>query len=639
MTELEYKALLAENQSLKTDNQLLRIDNQSLKADNQLLKTDNQSLKADNQLLQDELAQLKLDNEERIRCEVISNTAMEEALLQNHPSEEIYHFLRSIGKSLEVDRIYIFEDDPDGEGTNNTYEWCNENVSPQIDNLQKVPFEAVTWWYEQFEQGKDIHIPDLEAIRETDPVVYSYLKPQGVQSLIAKRLMYGDRIVGFFGVDNPRVELMADISSFLDTLSNFLESLIQNRNIYLNSEARYVSELEDKNEELNEALHKAEEANAAKSQFLSSMSHDIRTPLNAVIGMTSIAKEHLDDRERVEDCLEKITISSKHLLGLINDVLDMAKIESGKMTMYMEDVSLNETIDSISTIIRFQAADKEQNYEVQLHDMISDHVMCDSLRLRQIMVNLLGNSVKFTPEGGTIGIELWQEESPRGYDYVVTHMVVTDTGIGMSPEFMETIFESFSREEDKVRTTQGTGLGMAITKSIVDTLGGTIEVSSELNQGSKFHIVLDLEKGEESAPVIEKKEQEELSLSGMNILLAEDNDLNAEIAVMILEENGATVTRCEDGAVAVRCFEESKSGEYNAILMDLRMPNMDGIEATKRIRSLGRLDAHLIPIIAMTADVFSDDIQKCIDAGMEAHVPKPIDIYMLKMTLVKLGCV
>ncbi len=451
--------------------------------------------------------------------------------------------------------------------------------------------------------------------------------------------MHGDRIVGFFGVDNPRMELMSDISSFLDTLSNFLASLIQNRNIYLNSEERYVSELEAKNTALNEALHKAEDANAAKSQFLSSMSHDIRTPLNAIIGMTSIAQEHFDDKDRVEDCLQKITISSKHLLGLINDVLDMAKIESGKMTFYMEDLSLSETADAVSTIIRIQAADRNQHYKVQIHDMISDYVKCDNVRLRQVLVNLLGNSVKFTPEGGTIGLGLWQEESPRGDEYVVTHIEVTDTGIGMSPEFLETIFEAFSREEDKVRTTQGTGLGMAITKSIVDALHGTIEVSSELNQGSAFHIVLDLKKGEGPVKVVERDEKEDMSLQGMHILLAEDNDINAEIATMILEENGAIVTRCEDGALAVQCFKESRIGEFNAILMDLRMPNMDGIEATKNIRSLERFDAHLVPIIAMTADVFSDDVQKCIDAGMEAHVPKPIDVDILKMTLVRLGCV
>ncbi len=601
------------------------------------LVAENRSLHAKIRSLQDELAYQKLDNEERIRCEVISNTAMKEALKQNHPSDEIESFLASVGKSLEVERIYIFEDDPEGEGTNNTYEWCDEGVSPQIDNLQKVPFEAVEWWYEQFEQGKDIHILNLEAIKDTEPVTYSYLKPQGINSLIAKRLMHGDRIVGFFGVDNPRLEFMADISSFLDTLSNFLSSLIQNRNIYLRSEARYVSELEEKNAALNEALHKAEDANMAKSQFLSSMSHDIRTPLNAVIGMTAIAREHLGDRERVEDCLQKITTSSNHLLALINDILDMAKIESGKMTLYMENLSLNEILESVSTIIRIQAADKRLEYNVYVHDMISNYVMGDSLRLRQILVNLLGNSVKFTPEGGQINIELWQEESSQGDDYASTHIKVSDTGIGMSSEFLKTIFESFSREESKVRTMQGTGLGMAITKSIVDAFGGTIEVDSERNHGSTFHIVLDLKRGKDNGIGSSQQEEEKISLDGMKILLAEDNDLNAEIATMILEENGAEVTRALDGMLAVQYYEQSEVGTYNAVLMDLRMPNMDGLQAAKSIRALPRADAGRIPIIAMTADAFADDVQKCLEAGMNAHISKPIDVDILKQTLIKLS--
>lgn len=602
-----------------------------------MTEQDYKNLITENELLRKENAQLKLDNEERIKCEIISNEAMKEALMQNHPSDEIYHFLASIGRSLEVERIYIFEDDPEGEGTNNTYEWCDEGVSPQIENLQKVPFEAVEWWYEQFEQGKDIHILDLEAIRESEPITYSYLKPQGIQSLIAKRLMRGERIIGFFGVDNPKLELMADISSFLDTLSNFLSSLIQNRNIYLSSEARYVSELEDKNAALNEALHKAEDASVAKSQFLSSMSHDIRTPLNAIIGMTSIAKEHIHEQSRVEDCLKKITVSSKHLLGLINDVLDMAKIESGRMTLSEENLSLTGALDSVSTIARFQSKERSQEYDLQIHDMISDHVMCDSLRLNQVLLNLLSNAIKFTPDGGAIRVELWQEESPDEDDYVVSHIKVSDTGIGMTDEYLKIIFEPFSREEAQVRKTQGTGLGMAITKSIIDAMDGTIEVTSSQGEGSTFHVTLCLRKGETPGDKGEQQELENSSLDGMRILLAEDNDINAEIAIMILEENGAAVRRCEDGLLAVSCFEESEPGEYNAILMDLRMPNMGGLEATRCIRSLDRPDAKNIPVIAMTADAFSDDVQKCLDAGMNAHVAKPIDIDILKSTLIRLS--
>ncbi len=593
-------------------------------------------LSAEVELLRGEVTQLRRDNSERIKCELISNAAMTEALKQDHPSDEIESFLASIGQSLEVERIYIFEDDPEGEGTNNTYEWCDRDVVPQIDNLQKVPFDAVTWWYEQFEQGKDIHITDLEAIRDTEPLTYSYLQPQGIHSLIAKRLMNGERIIGFFGVDNPRVELMADISSFLDTLSNFLSSLIQNRNIYLNSEARYVAELEEKNQALNEALHRAEEASVAKSQFLSNMSHDIRTPLNGILGMTAIAVEHIDDRGRVEDCLQKITVSGKHLLSLINDVLDMSKIESGKMNFCLADLSLREAVDSVSTITRTQARDRRQQFEIRIHDMICDRVVSDSLRLNQVLLNLLSNAIKYTPDGGSVTLDVGQEPSPLGERHVRTRIRVEDTGIGMSPEFLRTIFDAFTREEGRSDLkAQGTGLGMAITKRIVDEMGGMIEVSSVLGQGSSFLVTLDLEKSTDPAGAAEARAADTISLNGMRIILAEDNDINAEIATVILEGNDAAVTRCEDGLLAVSCFEASAPGEYSAILMDLRMPRMNGLEATRAIRALPRPDAKTIPIIAMTADAFSDDIQKCIEAGMNAHVAKPIDIDALKQTLVK----
>ncbi len=589
------------------------------------------------EMVRSELKKLKKENEDRIRCEKITNIAMKEALNQNHPEDEIQCFLASIGRNLEVDRIYIFEDNLEDDVTDNTYEWCDENIEPQIDFLQQVPREAAAWWYEQFEIGEAIHIPDLEAIRESAPLTYSYLEPQGIHSLIAHRLVHGEKIIGFFGVDNPKVELMEDISFFLNTCSDFLMALIQNRNIYRSREAQYVEELENKNKALNRALHEAKEAGKAKSQFFSSMSHDIRTPLNAIIGMTSIAKEHIDDKSRVGDCLHKITVSSRHLLGLINDVLDMAKIESGKMNLTMEEISLEEILDSVSTITRMQAGEKNQHYSIETRDILSDRVICDGLRLNQILLNLLSNAIKFTPGGGSIKVNLWQEASAKDPDSVITHLTVSDTGIGMSPDFMETIFEAFTREDVKrIQKTQGTGLGMAITKRIVDAMGGSITVESEVNRGTTFFVTLEMKKGKAPDRKAEHSSGEEISLNGMNILLAEDNDINAEIAITILEGNGASVTHGEDGLKAFRLFDQSEPGTYDVILMDLRMPNMDGLEATRSIRALERPDAKKIPIIAMTADAFSEDVQKCLDAGMSAHVSKPIDVDILKNTIVRL---
>ncbi len=720
--------------------------------------------------LRAEVEKLRRDLVDRIRCESICNSAMQEALKQNHPDDEINCFLASVGRSLGVDRIYIFEDDFEKDETSNTYEWCAESVNPEIDNLQDIPRTAVTWWYDRFAQGQDIHIPDLEAIKDTEPTSYAYLAPQGIHTLIAKRIVLRDKVIGFFGVDNPRVELMEDVSVFLDTLSNFICSLIRNRNIFRSHETRYIEALEQKNTELNEALRRANEANEAKTLFLSNMSHDIRTPMNAIIGMTEIACNHIDERDRVQDCLHKITISGQHLLGLINDVLDMAKIESGKMTLHMESVSLREAMDTISGITRVQIKEKAQRFDIVTSNILCENVICDPLRLNQILLNLLSNAIKYTPEDGSILLKLWQEPSPRGDSHVLTHLSITDTGIGMSQEFLATIFEAFTREDvRRVQKTQGTGLGMAITKSIVDSLEGTIRVESEINRGSTFQVTLDLKRsgdtgadmqlppwrilvvddnaefcqsasetlqslgvlpqwccdgqtaldlvaeahrrGEdffavlvdfqmpglngietakrmrdilgnrtpielisaydwsdveadgktaeitgfitkplfrstlynklsqycpETAPSSDLQAgEEEVSMNGMRVLLAEDNDINAEIAQIILEEIGAVSDRASDGLQAVEMFRSSDPGYYRAILMDLRMPHMDGLEATAAIRALERKDASSIPIIAMTADAFAEDVQRCLNAGMNAHLAKPIDVEQLKKTLEK----
>lgn len=521
---------------------------------------------------------------------------------------------------------------------------------------------------------------------------------------------------------------------------------------------------------LETAREEALQANKAKSEFLSNMSHDIRTPMNAIVGMTAIATANIENRRQVQDCLKKISLSSKHLLGLINDVLDMSKIESGKMTLNMEQVSLREVMDGISTIVQPQVKIKEQRYDVYIHDIQSENVYCDSVRLNQVLLNLLSNAIKFTPEHGTINVSLAQESSPLGEHYVRNHICVEDTGIGMTPEFMAKIFESFTREDNaRVHKTEGTGLGMTITKYIVDAMKGSIEVESELGKGSKFHVTLDLERvetteeemilpdwhmlvvdddeqlcitttaslksigingewtlsgedavvktvaahdkgrdydiilldwklpgidGLETARQIRKKlgdeipillisaydwsdmekeareagicgfiskplfkstlyyglkrfmqdgegadkpsaeQAESVELKGKHILLAEDNDLNWEIAEMLLTEAGIHVERAENGKICVEMLQKSAPGTYDAILMDIRMPVMTGYEATEAIRKIDHPDKDL-PIIAMTADAFADDMKKCLACGMNAHVSKPIDMDLLKSVLTK----
>ncbi len=522
--------------------------------------------------------------------------------------------------------------------------------------------------------------------------------------------------------------------------------------------------------QLQQAREEAVQASKAKSEFLSNMSHDIRTPMNAIVGMTAIARANLDNQQQVQDCLKKIALSSKHLLGLINDVLDMSKIESGKMTLNVEQVSLREVLDGITTIVQPQVKIKKQNFNVIVHNVQQENVYCDSVRLNQVLLNLLSNAIKFTSEEGTIEVHFEQEESPVGDEFVRTHIRVKDNGIGMSPEFQQKIFESFAREDNKrVHRTEGTGLGMSITKYIIDAMKGTIKLHSEQGKGTEFHITLDLERatipeeemilpnwkmlivdddqqlcettitslkeigidgewtldgesavektvqahkerkqydiilmdwklpgidGIETAKQIRKRlgneeipillisaydwseiedeahaagicgfiskplfkstlfyglkqfvtdaasngtthtEEKKVSLAGTHVLLAEDNDLNWEIAEALLDSVGITCDHAENGQICVDMLKSSKPGTYKAILMDIRMPVMTGYEATTEIRKLDHPDKDL-PIIAMTADAFADDMKRCLECGMNAHIAKPIDIEIVQNTLAK----
>lgn len=523
--------------------------------------------------------------------------------------------------------------------------------------------------------------------------------------------------------------------------------------------------------ELELARQEAMEANRAKSTFLSNMSHDIRTPMNAIVGMTAIATTHIEDKEQVRNCLKKITLSGKHLLGLINDVLDMSKIESGKMTLTAELVSLREVIEGCVGIVQTQVREKGQNFNVHIGNISAEDVYCDSVRLNQVLLNLLSNAVKYTQEGGTIQLLLYQDDAPaeKGDVYVRTHVIVKDNGIGMTAQFLEHIFDSYSRADSKrVHKTEGAGLGMAITKYIVDAMQGSITVTSEPEQGTEFHVTLDMEKattqetnmvlpawkllvvdddehlcratvdaleaigvqaewtlsGEQAVHMVEKRHEEQndyeiilmdwklpdtngllvtrriraavgtdvviiltsaydwsefeaeareagidgfmakplfkstlfyglkkymepvaaqdegdagddLDLAGRRILVAEDNDLNWEILKELLSYIGMELEWAQDGKICLERFQESEPGYYDAILMDVRMPVMNGYESTQAIRALSRGDAGTIPIIAMTADAFSEDIKRCLDSGMNAHTAKPVNLDELLSLLKK----
>ena len=529
---------------------------------------------------------------------------------------------------------------------------------------------------------------------------------------------------------------------------------------------RYFSITRSQVHELEKARQTALEANKAKSEFLANMSHDIRTPMNAIVGMTAIATAHIDDRKQVQNCLRKITLSSKHLLGLINDVLDMSKIESGKLTLTTEQISLKEVVEGIVNIMQPQVKTKKQTFDIHVENILTETVWCDGVRLNQVLLNLLSNATKYTPEGGSIQLSLSEEKSPKGENYVRIHIKVKDNGIGMSPDFLKKIYESYSRADGaRIHKTEGAGLGMAITKYIVDAMEGAIDIQSEPDKGTEFLLMFDFEKaaamemdmvlpswnmlvvdddellcetatdtlksigikaewtlsGEKAIELVNQHHKkrddyqiilldwklpgmngiqvakeirrnlgdevpilliyaydwsefeaeareagisgfiskplfkstlyhalrqymdietendqtlnQNIDLSGRRILLAEDNELNWEVARELLSDLGVELDWAEDGQICLDKFEKSAEGYYDAILMDIRMPHMTGYEATKAIRGLDHSDALSIPIIAMSADAFSDDIQHCMECGMNAHIAKPIDVIELTRLL------
>lgn len=614
--------------------------------------------------------------------------------------------------------------------------------------------------YDVFEEKtSDQYLAELQAAIAAKEVYFTFISVDG-----ERRQIYCSPIASYSPWYLISIMPSGDFNEAVSHLDNVrMGTLIGSSLILLMSMSfvfmKYFNLSQHQVKELNEAKQEADRANKAKSEFLSSMSHDIRTPMNAIIGMTDIALKNSQDPERVEDCLKKVKLSSKHLLGLINDVLDMSKIESGKMTLHMGEVSLRETMDDIINIMRAQVKDKKQFFDIFIQNIESEDIYCDSVRLNQVLLNILSNAVKFTPEDGRIDIYLYQEPSPKGNAYVRTHFKIRDNGIGMSKEFQKQIFHSFSRENtEQVQNIAGTGLGMAITKSIVEMMEGTIELWSEQGKGSEFHVILDFGRakkketdmklpgwrilvvddneelcastvanleelgvyaesttdGRKAIEMIEEHhkrkddyqvvlidwkmpgmdgiqitkeirkriskripiflisaydlseienqvQEEEIrgfipkplfkstlfyclrqyedssrqetapeedklpELGGRRILVAEDVDLNWEIAKEILSSVGLQADRAVNGQVCVEKFSQSEIGYYDMILMDIRMPVMNGYDAAKAIRALRRSDKNL-PIFAMTADAFSGDIQYSLDCGMNGHIAKPIDI-------------
>ena len=405
-----------------------------------------------------------------------------------------------------------------------------------------------------------------------------------------------------------------------------------------------MKEMEESNKKLKkakdittEALQTAENANKAKTDFLSNMSHDIRTPMNAIIGMTSLIRHDAGNKAKVIEYADKIDISSQHLLGIINDVLDMSKIEAGKTVFKYTDFSILDFITELNTIFHSQIDEKNQTLTIIKEDIRHEWVNGDKVHLMQIFSNLVSNAVKYTQEGGKIQF-LVEECETKSSVYAKYRFLVRDNGIGMSADFKETIFDAFTRAESSVTNKiQGTGLGMAITKNLVEAMGGTIDVESELGQGSCFEVLIDLRIAEDRKVVLTAQEEidepDSNTMKGMRFLCAEDNELNAEILMELLKIEGAECVICENGERVLEAFEQSAPGDYDMILMDVQMPVMNGYDATRAIRRSSHELAKTIPIIAMTANAFSEDIQYSLAAGMNAHISKPVEMKTLEKTI------
>ena len=397
------------------------------------------------------------------------------------------------------------------------------------------------------------------------------------------------------------------------------------------------TELRKANLAAEEAFQVAQEANRSKSSFLANMSHDIRTPMNAIIGITSLLRHDAGDKAKVIEYADKIDISSQHLLGIINDVLDMSKIEAGKTVFKYSDFSILDFMQELDTIFHSQIYEKQQTFTIIKENIQHEWVNGDQVHLMQIFSNLLSNAVKYTQEGGEIQFFV-EECETKSSVYAKYRFLVSDNGMGMSADFKDTIFDAFTRAESSLTNKiQGTGLGMAIAKNLVEAMGGTIDVDSELGQGSCFEVLMDLKIAEDRTVALAAQEETDKQdgniLQGMRFLCAEDNELNAEILTELLKIEGAECTICENGEEILKAFEQSAPGDYDMILMDVQMPVMNGYEATKAIRRSSHKLAKTIPIIAMTANAFSEDIQHSLAAGMNAHVSKPVEMKVLEKTI------
>lgn len=712
-----------------------------------------------------ELYQIKLHSMDTILHQI---SLMDQVENEQELSEIIHSLLQAIGNYTEADRVYIFDWETDQKDSlSNTFEWCADEVTPEIDNLQAIPVSLMPNWVKRFENKEVIVINDLEATKYSEPEEYELLKTQEIYSLIAVPIYANHQMNGFIGVDNPdlrqneiSITLLSDVGGHLGCVRENLKSTVLLKKaldeatkrteivsaiatlyitiIYANVKERtyellegydlvqkilgqkgkiddvmeristafaalegrekyrefldfdtlaerlrntnsvsiefmgvngewrlsrfivksrdaqgnvvdvlYVARdiTEEKSRELmyqkqlKASMEDAHRANLSKTDFLRRMSHDIRTPLNGIVGMIHIAEKYDNDVVKLRECRQKVLQSTEYLQNLINNVLDISKLESGSLVLEHKSFDLAELLSNNLTVVAMSAYENGVRFEggVEASTIRHRYLIGSPVHLSRVLMNLSSNAIKYNHFHGTVNVHC--EELSDDGNRAVFQFVCSDTGLGMSEEFQKHAFDAFAQEGKQSTTTfSGSGLGLAIAKDIVELMGGTIELESEENVGSTFTFTVPFE----IDYLVENNDSQKnncsqgMDLSGKRVLLVEDNAINMEIAHAILEEEHLNITEAKNGKEALEIFRNSKLNEYDVIIMDVMMPVMDGLEATKAIRMLEREDAKKIPIIAMTANAFEEDRKACLDAGMDEHIGKPIDIPLLKRTIMKL---
>ncbi len=678
--------------------------------------------------------------------ETVINEGLRVALQEETPDRTLEVLLEHLGKALNGERTYIFEQNESG-CDDNTYEWVADGVEPEKDNLQNVPPEVCAAWYQNFSIGGHIVIEDLEDIRETDPLQYKNLKNQNIHSLVVVPLYNGEKIIGFYGVDNPPVKLLEYASNMLQTAAYFIVSSLKQRNLFreLQRQARqsledilegartgiWTIELEEgcqprmyadrtmrillgvtdkiepeecyqhwfenvepdyvemvqeavkemletgrseviypwhhpelgkiyvrcggvpdktftkpgvslngyhqditeimvtrkkQEQAIMELLEKVRWANSAKSEFLSHMSHDLRTPINGILGMLEIMEKIQDDPEKQKACRKKIRVSTQHLLSLVNDVLQVSKLETGRLVELEEPFDIHETLEDCITIMSVQAQERGIRLELKESDLQHGRLIGNPLHLRKILMNVIDNAIKYNRPHGSVFVQAKEIGCQNGTANFL--FVIEDTGIGMGEEFRNHIFEPFTQEQQDARTHyNGVGLGMSIMKKLTDQMKGTVEIESQPGKGSVVRITLPIRvDGTWRAQPVDVECDLRSNIAGMRVLLVEDNEINCEIVEFMLKDAGAEVVTANDGKAAVDVFVQSAPGTFDCVLMDLMMPVMSGYEATRVIRGLERSDAKSVPIIALSANAFEEDVTMARDAGMNEHLAKPVDM-------------